>query len=465
MSAPKLLNKPPAFHLTLVLATLAPLYIGSYQYRLHHPYGLPTTTHQPPLQPADTTTASPDFIRDWLSVHVVEPFNPSAIAAYCNQTRIWDPNLVFNLADANGGIGNIRGNFLDFLFYAVEAGASIMLPGMATRSEADLSNVWASRGDFDLMFDEEWFLRAWGTACPQMVVYKPRPGEEMVEPVAGTYFPPSRRRDLDAGNSPEGFREHLGSWLKQQDAGKGKGDGEGGMVLVNVGRTLWEVDTRSFPPGFRRNFGQLLRINPDIRRLAAMVVEQLARERQLIIDPRVAIPPNAFYGAHLRTEADAQAIGWLDEPYTNFSAQTDAYMSHALQHGLRTLYVSSGSAEEIARFVAKAAAHTPPLTVVSKHSLLPPQGLRDLEALTWDQQALVDYEVLQRASVFAGFVKSSFSYNIAMTRAQWGEDRGRVVEPWSVLHEEIGVAFDDGVSRVVGRDGWHEARIPRGMWP
>ncbi|RMY80680.1 hypothetical protein D0861_08535 [Hortaea werneckii] len=420
MSAPKLLNKPPAFHLTLVLATLAPLYIGSYQYRLHHPYGLPTTTHQPPLQPADTTTASPDFIRDWLSVHVVEPFNPSAIAAYCNQTRIWDPNLVFNLADANGGIGNIRGNFLDFLFYAVEAGASIMLPGMATRSEADLSNVWASRGDFDLMFDEEWFLRAWGTACPQMVVYKPRPGEEMVEPVAGTYFPPSRRRDLDAGNSPEGFREHLGSWLKQQDAGKGKGDGEGGMVLVNVGRTLWEVDTRSLPPGFRRNFGQLLRINPDIRRLAAMVVEQLARERQLIIDPR---------------------------------------------HGLRTLYVSSGSAEEIARFVAKAAAHTPPLTVVSKHSLLPPQGLRDLEALTWDQQALVDYEVLQRASVFAGFVKSSFSYNIAMTRAQWGEDRGRVVEPWSVLHEEIGVAFDDGVSRVVGRDGWHEARIPRGMWP
>ncbi|KAI7188931.1 hypothetical protein KC363_g5163 [Hortaea werneckii] len=324
MSAPKLLNKPPAFHLTLVLATLAPLYIGSYQYRLHHPYGLPTTTHQPPLQPADTTTASPDFIRDWLSVHVVEPFNPSAIAAYCNQTRIWDPNLVFNLADANGGIGNIRGNFLDFLFYAVEAGASIMLPGMATRSEADLSNVWASRGDFDLMFDEEWFLRAWGTACPQMVVYKPRPGEEMVEPVAGTYFPPSRRRDLDAGNSPEGFREHLGSWLKQQDAGKGKGDGEGGMVLVNVGRTLWEVDTRSLPPGFRRNFGQLLRINPDIRRLAAMVVEQLARERQLIIDPRVAIPPNAFYGAHLRTEADAQAIGWLDEPYTNFSAQTDA---------------------------------------------------------------------------------------------------------------------------------------------
>ncbi|KAI7408689.1 hypothetical protein KC336_g13022 [Hortaea werneckii] len=464
MYAQKLLNKPPAFHLTLLLATLTPLYIGSYHYRLHHPYGLPTP-QQPTVQPA--TTSPPTFIRDWLAVHVVEPFNPSALNTYCNQS-VWDPHLVFNLADANGGIGNIRGNFLDFLFYALEAGASIMLPSMATRSHADLSDVWASRGDFDLMFDEEWFLSALGLACPQMRVYKPRPGEEMVEPLPGIYSPPSRRMDVDLGNSREGFRRHLEGWLREnrEREGKGKrGEGEEETVLVNVGRTLWEVDTRSLPPGFRRNFGQLLRINPTIRRLAAMVVERLADERQLMIDPKRPILPQAFYGAHLRTEADAQAIGWLSEPNTNFSAQTDAYIAHALAHGLTTLYVSSGSSEEISRFATKAAAHAPPLTVLSKHSLLSPQALRDLNALTWDQQALVDYEVLHRASVFGGFVKSSFSFNIAITRAQWGEDRGRVVEPWSVSHREIGVAFDDGLSRVVGRDGWHEGRIPRGMWP
>ncbi|KAI7589214.1 hypothetical protein KC346_g16843 [Hortaea werneckii] len=462
-SAHKLLNKPPAFHLTLLLATLTPLYIGSYHYRLHHPYGQ-TTHHRPTVQPAaDSTT----FIRDWLSVHTLTPFNPSALTTYCNQTP-WDPTLVFNLADANGGIGNIRGNILDFVFYALEAGAAIMLPSMATRSPEDLSDVWAARADFALMFDEEWFVSALGRACPQMRVYKPRAGERMVEPLEGVYAPPSRRVDVEAGNSREGFRAHFGSWLrerKREREGKGKGEGQEGMVLVNVGRTLWEVDTRSLPPGFRRNFGQLLRINPVIRRLAAVVVERLATERKLVIDPLAAIPPQAFYGAHLRTEADAQAIGWLNEPNTNFSAQTDAYIAHALDHGLRTLYVSSGSAEEIARFASKAASHSPPLTVVSKHSLLPPQGLRDLLALTWDQQALVDYEVLHRASVFGGFVKSSFSYNIAMTRAQWGKDRGRVVEPWRVLHEEVGVAFDDGLSRVVGRDGWHEGRIPRGMWP
>ncbi|KAI7157281.1 hypothetical protein D0869_11655 [Hortaea werneckii] len=466
----KILNKPPAFHITLLLATLAPLYIGSYQYRLHRPYYYGgQTKHPPPEQtPATTAASSATFIRDWLAVHVVEPFNPSAIATYCNDT-IWCPNLVFNLADANGGIGNIRGNFLDFLFYAIEAGASIMLPSMATRSAADLSNVWASRGNFDLFFDEDWFLSAMAQACPQMQVYEPRPELRMVDPLPGTYFLPSRRMDVDAGNSREGFRRHLGEWLREQGDEEEKGmmtAEEGGkVVLVNVGRTLWEVDTRSLPPAFRTNFGQLLRINSIIRRLAAMVVQQLATQRNLAIDPRIAIPPQAFYGAHLRTEADAQAIGWLEEPYTNFSAQTDAYIAHALHHRLRTLYVSSGSADEISRFAAKAAAHSPPLTILSKHSLLPPQGLRDLEALSWDQQALVDFVVLHRASVFGGFVKSSFSYNIAMTRAQWGEDRGRVVEPWRVLHEEMGVAFDDGISRVVGRDGWHEGRIPRGMWP
>jgi hypothetical protein len=40
--------------------------------------------------------------------------------------------------------------------------------------------------------------------------------------------------------------------------------------------------------------------------------------------------------------------------------------------------------------------------VTSKLDLLPPSGAarQELEALTWDQQALVDYEVLQRCSVF-----------------------------------------------------------------
>ena len=441
----------PAVYAAGFFAVPIPLYYVSWQYHIAHgPLGRST---RPP---------SDDFVGEWLNVHLVEPFNPSAVGAYCNTTE-WRPNLVFNLANANGGIGNVRGNIVDFLFFAIEAGASIMLPGMASRSQTDISNVWASRAPFDLFFDETWFLDAMSEACPQMTIYKPNDDQDMVDALPGNYLPQTRRMDNSLENTRKAYRNHLDSWLVTKPTYS-----PDTITLVNLERTLWDIDTRSLPPSFRRNFPQVLRTNPSIRRLAALTAQNLALQHPtLALDPRDAIPSSTFYGAHLRTEADAQIAGWTAAPNTNFSAQTDAYIAHALAHDLRLMYVASGNASELARFAAKAAAHNPPLLVTSKLDLLPPNSSAraDLEALTWDQQALVDYEVLQRSSVFGGFVKSSFSFNVAISRAQRGEDDARVVEPWRVKHEDDGVCFDDGSSRVVGRDEWHEGRIPRGMWP
>jgi len=266
--------------------------------------------------------------------------------------------------------------------------------------------------------------------------------------------------DEDIGNTKSAYLDHLDAWLKSKPEFQPEN-----LTLVNIERTLWDIDTRSLPQGFRRNFGQLLRLNPLLRRLAATVVKDMASRSRLQIHPSDAIPKAAFYGAHLRTEADAQKAGWLNEPNTNFSAQTDAYIQQALKHKLKLMYVASGNPSDIVMLKAKAAAHKPPLNVTSKFDHLSPDTLEALEHLTWDQQALVDYEVLQRCSVFGGFVKSSFSYNIAMSRNQWLEDHGRVTDPWFVMHEDLGVAFDDGISRVLARDALHEHRIPRGMWP
>lgn len=439
----------PALYAAGLLVVLIPLYYVSWQYHLAHA----------PLSRA-IRPPSDDFVGDWLDVHLVEPFNPSAIGAYCNTTE-WRPNLVFNLANANGGIGNVRGNTLDFLFFAIEAGASIMLPGMASRSQTDISNVWASRAPFDHFFDEDWFLDTMSEACPQMTIYKPNDDQEVADALPGNYLPQTRRMDSDLGNTRQTYLQHLNSWLSTKPTYSPEN-----ITLVNLERTLWDIDTRSLPAAFRRSFSQVLRTRPGVRRLAALTIESLAlKYPDLALDPRDAVPRSSFYGAHLRTEADAQNAGWNSAPNTNFSAQTDAYIAHALAHKLSLLYVASGNASELARFREKAAAHTPALAVTSKLELLPPAARQELEALTWDQQALVDYEVLQRCSVFGGFVKSSFSFNVAMSRAQRGEDDGRVVEPWRVKHVDDGVCFDDGFSRIVGRDGWHELRIPRGMWP
>ena len=110
------------------LITLTPLYILSYHYRSQHPYGGASLQQTPEM----TLSPAEQFIQSWLSTHLISPFDSAPITAYCNLTT-WNPNLVFNVHNANGGIGNVRGNLLDFVFSAIEVGASIILPGMAKR--------------------------------------------------------------------------------------------------------------------------------------------------------------------------------------------------------------------------------------------------------------------------------------------------------------------------------------------
>lgn len=444
-------GRPPILYVAFLVITLLPLYYGSYRYGLRQPYGS--------ASPSEGTLTPGDFVRDWLDVHVNEPYNPSPLSTYCNRTE-WRPNLIFNLANANGGVGNVRGNVLDFVFFAIEAGAGIVLPGMASRSQEDISNVWGGSASFDMLFDEKWFLKAMKEACPQMKVYKPQLGKEVAPALEGMYLPRSRRMDESFENTKEAYLSHLDVWLESKaDFDPDK------LTLVNLERTLWEVDTRSLPSGFRRNFGQLLRANPSARRIAAMAMQSLAANYGLSIDPRDVIPTNSFYGAHLRTEPDAARMGWMNYPNSNFTAQTDAFIQQALKHKLSLIYAASGDPTDLGRFKAKAAAHVPSVKVVTKFDLLPANGTAALKKMSWDQQALVDYEILTRCSIFGGLVASSFSYNIGMARNQWLEDQGRVTDPWWVTHSMEGVAFDDGLSRMLGHDAFPEERVPRGMWP
>jgi len=398
-------------------------------------------------------------VTEWLETQLISPFNPTSITAFCNRTQ-WHSNLVFRAINANGGIGNVRGNFLDFLFAAIEAGASIVLPAMDARNDENLADVHASRAGFDRLFDEPMFMTTMAASCPQMAIYKSEAEMPGIEPLVGVYLPNSRRTDFDAVNTKEAWLAHFDEWLKTQlDY-----SADHPTTLVGVWNTLWEYDTRSLPQGLRRNFGQVLHTSPVMRHAAAVAVDNLVSVFDLQLDPRDAIPKNAFYGAHLRTEADAAAVGWLDAA-SDFTAQTDAYIAHAVKNKLSVIYVASGDATEIENFKSKAAAHLPPLNVTSKYNLLPADEASIVRGLTWDQQAAVDYEVLQRCSIFGGFVKSSFSYHIALARNQRLEDMGVAMDPWAVVNREAAVAFDDGISRILGRYEIHERRIPRGMWP
>ena len=54
----------------------------------------------------------------------------------CDNQKTWRFNPILNLDDANGGIGNIRGSILDFLFQAITTGSSIVLPTFLHVSQA-----------------------------------------------------------------------------------------------------------------------------------------------------------------------------------------------------------------------------------------------------------------------------------------------------------------------------------------
>lgn len=469
MSFQDRVSKLTIYHKTLlIIGTLIPLYYLSY--RLHPTYGLHSTSKS---QTA-AHNYSPEGLKSlWLSTHLLSPFNPSPIHAFCAQAT-WRPDLIFNLADANGGVGNVRAEFLDFLFYAMEAGASIVLPGMARRNEEKLFDVWgAGRAGFETMFDREWFVESLGVACPEMMVWESV--EAAMEAghakkVEGMYRPevPFARRDT----TREKWLEETESWLKDKGVDLGREDGN--LTVVDVGRTMWEVDTRDTRPGLRLNLPMVLRINPNVRKFAGAAMAALEQmfhgQFNQPLVPTDKLHRRAFYGAHLRTEADTVDAGWQTpcsetECGLNWTTQTDEYMQHAVLNSLEIIYVASGNASEIERFKVKAAANSPRLTVVDKWDLLSEEQSAELKKLHWDQQALVDLEILMRCSVFGGMAKSSFAFMIAMARSTWMEEQRYVMDPWAAKHEDAFVTFENKLNKIWGRNQLNEERVPKGAWP
>jgi hypothetical protein len=244
-----LINKQhPAIYAAALFAVLIPLYYAPWQYH----------TAQPP---------SNDFVADWLNVHLLDPFNPSAISACCNTTT-WRSNLVFNLPNAKGGIDNGRGNILDFLFFALEAGASIILLGMASRSETEISNFWASCAPPSLFFDEEWFIHAIAESCPQMKVHKFIDKLRSTQVPPGNYFstlqpPHGRLLHQHQTSLPLAPRRMALDPLTPQFRKR--------KTHTNKPRTHPLANPHPGPPSFFLPlFPQFLRINLSIRRLAAL---------------------------------------------------------------------------------------------------------------------------------------------------------------------------------------------------
>lgn len=193
------------------------------------------------------------------------------------------------------------------------------------------------------------------------------------------------------------------------------------------------------------NLGHLLPFPPLIYRLAYTALYALSIEHQLFISPTPISSSSVYLGVHLRTATDAVAMGWSD-----FETQSNRYLHLATNLTVPVIYVASGNATSVALFTKEAAALSPPVMVVTKNDLLSGSDLIEMQALTWDQVALIDYVLLESSGFFAGMTESSFSWNVAIKRAAVAG------VPNAVCGDDVDVGPDvvwkDRLSEIYGED-------------
>jgi hypothetical protein len=269
---------------------------------------------------------------------------------------------------------------------------------------------------FEHFFDLEHFKSSLATACPQM---------NLISHVHDLWDKPSVAKPITiepyklGTNVLEGkvlgepqhwhdfFRQHLNeTHPKPFSAEK--------PILVSLLAPLLQFPLSYDDSHLVANFGKLLRFREDVRRLAGVVLYALDTRYNLGIEAaKEGVRLGHFYGAHLRTEHDARVAKW-----TPYEVQSENYLVHARQSQLSVIYLATGNVEDATRMTE--AASNLRIAVTTKDILLREAGfekeLTEMEALAWDQQGLIDYEVLLRPAAFGGTHESTFSWNIAMRR-------------------------------------------------
>ncbi|KAI9729517.1 MAG: hypothetical protein M1818_008489 [Claussenomyces sp. TS43310] len=404
----------------------------------------------------DAKISESKFVEIVSSTDVDGPFDTTPLKELCSK-KVPTPGLVFTCNKANGGIGNVRNQLLGCIRYAIEAGGGLVMPRPVVRAKNLIKTGTGITTDFEYFFDKKHFISVVKEACPNLKIYE---SEEGLNRLPDVLYPQTLGGEIVMGqiiSEPEWWRERFDVWLSNQTRTIGMPTEQDPLLIEFDQTLLLRQPVNADGAQFRDTFGRILQHRTDIRQLAATTLYQLAQQFQIPLDPTASIHAEGYFGAHLRTEADAlRAFGDAD-----FNTQSDQYIEQARSANLSVLYVATGSPDELAKMAVKAWSQAG-LNVTSKYQLLPPADAMYLKNMSWDQQALVDYEILLKASSFGGFVKSTFAWNIALRR----HIVSKVDDPYPG-----NICFLDEFSHIYGEHDYKRrknpwtATIPYAMWP
>jgi hypothetical protein len=294
---------------------------------------------------------------------------------------------------------------------------SFIVPEIIARGSQLTDIATTTLVPFTYFFDVAFFTTSLSEACPQMTIVQ-HISDLWQFPTTATQISLSPQQ-LTTNFLPEAplvlaepekwnvaFRQWLHDFAPPFSASKPV------VIALNTPLLQWPLSYDS--SRLVATFGRILRFREDVRKIAAVVLYALNKKHNLGFDPSApGIAKGKFYGAHLRTAVDAAVAGW-----TPYSVQASNYLAYALDNNFTTIYLTSGNPSDTAQFTGTAAQLN--ISVATKTSLLSDPEFEAeksvMENLTWDQQALIDWEVLLRSSLVGGTWESSFVWNVALRR-------------------------------------------------
>lgn len=376
--------------------------------------------------------------------------------------------------------------------------AQLILPRMYQRSPADISNLHggqSSKGlSLDYMFSKTHLVNSLQRYCPQLQVHDSldalydRPSLLKPLSLALTHLTADFATIDDTLTTIVQHPEYLSGQFAVLMDRELPIEKRYYPVRADLANTLfaWPAFNETSGATFREDFGKLLRVRDDIRALAASALWTLANTHGVILSsPKAAVrvvsdgdatDEGGFVGVHLRTEEDAANFGW--PPYQDQVPYFLDFLQNQttpLPEGRkRVVYLATGLTardEDVKKFRARAAELD--ATVVVKRDLLDAEEISVLNGLTWDQRALLDYEILLHAGTFLGVVESSFSWGVALRRSlAYGtrETEGFLAKPGGVAFEagvferSVITMWEDRWSRLFGRSE-RAVAIYHASWP
>lgn len=394
------------------------------------------------------------FVQQAMNVEFPAPIDYKPIQEVCAKAQ-FRPGLLFSCEGQHGGVGMVRNQILRCIRYAISAGAGVVIPSMALRNAKDITDIeTTTEVKLDYLLDREAFVARLSEGCPGMQIYDhaedlPYYEQRTVEPLdlIGSQFEPDHPRE--GLRYPRAWRHSFDDWLGQQSVWIR----HDAPVHIKLGQSFLEYPVRDDGEPFANEFGKILSFRNDTRALAAKVLFELNQKFQLSIDPTQAVNPKAYYGAHLRLEKDA-IWAWPPEEwrFSRMEDQFEAQFKNIQRTGLNVVYVASGNqtvvdlfAEDVNKRLAtsssngSAGTQTGNMTIVTKYDLLQGADRQRLDNLTFDQQALVDFLIMFKASAFMGVAHSSFPWNVALRRHELSRYKNYGNEGSDLLKDEYSV--------------------------